>query len=337
MAGAGSDGAFVDTVDRSAFVSDEGGEQREDTLANGCSPWQPVTETLARQVWTACRVVGLDAGGLRPVRVHSNAVFLLPRARIIVRIGRGADAVGRARRAVEVTRGLVGEGFPSVVPVAGIEQPIIVDGDQEDGAPVTFWEQADTGPAAEPVTGAELGRLLRWLHTLRPPFVLPAFRPLDRLIAAVDASNWLNASDRRWIDARAAELQRGLDMVEFRLGTGLVHGDAQPGNVISARTDQLLADWDNAATAPREWDLVPAAAEDRFGGSSQLLTQLLAAYGADPTTDPGWGILRDIYELRSVAAHIRRAPSSPPHAREAALRIASLHAGDRAVRWSAVG
>lgn len=293
-----------------------------------------MTEAQAR---TACRLVGLDAGELRPIRIHSNAVFLLPRARVIVRVGRGADAVGRAVRAVEVTRWLAGEGFPSVVPVRGIEQPIIVDGDQDEAAPVTFWEQADICPAPEPVTGAELGRLLRRLHALRPPFVLPLFRPLDRLIAAVRASSWLRESDRRWIDARVVELQHSLDTVEFRLGTGLVHGDAQLGNVISARTGLLVADWDNAATAPREWDLVPAAAEERFGGSPQLLTQLLAAYGADPTTGPGWGILRDIYELRSVAAHIRRAPSSPAHAREAALRIASLRAGDRAVRWSAAG
>jgi hypothetical protein len=47
-------------------------------------------------------------------------------------------------------------------------------------------------------------------------------------------------------------------------------------------------------------------------------------------------VLISVYELRSVAAHIRRAPVSPPHAREAALRIASLRAGDRSVRWSAV-
>ncbi|MEU3455294.1 aminoglycoside phosphotransferase family protein [Micromonospora sp. NPDC006766] len=293
-----------------------------------------MTEKQAR---AACHMAGLDAGGLRLIRVHSNAVFLLPRARIIVRVGRGADAVGRAMRAVEVTRWLVGEGFPSVVPVAGIEQPVVVDSDREDAAPVTFWEQADIGPAPQPVTSAELGRLLRWLHTLRPPFILPVFRPLDRLTEAVGASSWLSASDRRWIDARVVELQRGLDAVGFRLGTGLVHGDAQLGNVISARTGPLVADWDNAATAPREWDLVPGAAEERFGGSPQLLTQLLAAYGADPTADSGWGILRDIYELRSVAAHIRRAPSSPPHAREAVLRIASLRAGDRTARWSAVG
>ena len=283
-------------------------------------------------------MAGLEVAGLRPVRIHSNAVFLLPSARIIVRVGSGADAVERALRAVTVTRWLVGEGYPSVVPIADIDQPVIVESERGSGVPVTFWQQADAGPGSRPVTGTEFGRLLRWLHTLRAPFALPVFGPLDRLAAAARASRWLAASDRRWIEVRAAELQRGLDeTVEFGLGRGLVHGDAQMGNVIAARTGWLVADWDNVATAPREWDLVPAAAEERFGGSPQVLTELLGAYGADPTADPGWVILRDIYELRSVAAHIRRAPSSPPHAREAALRIASLRAGDRAVRWSPVG
>ncbi|MEU7802548.1 aminoglycoside phosphotransferase family protein [Micromonospora arborensis] len=292
------------------------------------------TDRIAR---LACRAVGLDPRGLRSVRVHSNAVFLLPEDRIIVRVGLGADAVGRAMRAIEVTRWLVGEGFPSVVPVPGIPQPVVLKEDQENGAPVTFWEQEDTSPASSLVTGAELGRLLRWLHSLRPPFVLPVFRPLDRLLAAVDASTWLSTPDRQWIEARADELQRALDTVHFPLGTGLVHGDAQPGNVISARGAWLVADWDNAATAPREWDLVPAAAEKRFGGPPQLLADLLHAYGEARGASPGWEILQDIYELRSLAAHLRRAPSSPPHAREAALRIASLRACDRTVRWSAVG
>jgi hypothetical protein len=55
-----------------------------------------------------------------------------------------------------------------------------------------------------------------------------------------------------------------------------------------------------------------------------LLADLLDAYGADPTGDPGWPVLISVYELRSVAAHIRRAPVSPPHARQAALRITSV-------------
>ena len=111
---------------------------------------------------------------------------------------------------------------------------------------------------------------------------------------------------------------------------GLVHGDAQLGNVL-AKVDG------RAVLAPLLWDLAPTAVEPRFGGRPALLEELLSGYGTDLTALPGWQVLYDVYELRSVATHIRRAPESAPHAAQAALRIASLRAGDRTVRWSAVG
>ncbi|MEU8333631.1 aminoglycoside phosphotransferase family protein [Micromonospora sp. NPDC048839] len=293
-------------------------------------------ESPLEQARVACVIAGLDPSGLQPMRLHSNAVFSLP-GRVVVRVGAGADAVGRAGRAVMVTRWLAGQHFPTVVPVGGISQPVVVAGGSAQGIPVTFWEMADVGPDPASVPAIGLGRLLARLHQLCPPFVLPRFRPLERLAAAVRESGWLAAPDRQWIEERTADLEACLNRTEFRLGWGLVHGDAQLNNVFLSRAGSLLGDWDNVSTAPREWDLVPAAVEQRFGGSPRLLTELLAAYGADPTLDPGWAVLCDIYELRSVAAHIRRAPVSPPHARQAALRIASLRRGDRGVRWSAVG
>jgi hypothetical protein len=285
---------------------------------------------LARR---ACTAVGLAPDVLRPVRVHSNGVFLHPAARIVVRVGSGFDAAGRAGRAVTVTRWLTEMHYPTVAPMRGVDQPVIFPGD----VPVTFWLQVEAGSRV--VTAADLGRLLKRLHSLPvPPLSLPRFRPLDRLTVAAAAATWLPADDGRWLIERAAILQQQLENTEFRLGPpGLVHGDAQLGNVIAAVPDLVVADWDGTAVAPREWDLVPTAVEQRFGGSARLLADLLDAYGADPTGDPGWPVLTGIYELRSVAAHIRRAPLSPPHAREAALRIASLRADDRTARWSVVG
>lgn len=285
---------------------------------------------LARR---ACSSAGLQPDGLQPIRIHSNAVFLHPTARVVIRVGQGFDAVGRAERAITVTRWLTELRYPTVIPMPGIEQPIVLPGQP----PVTFWQQVDTDD--RDVTATDLGWLLKRLHGLpAATFPLPAFRPLDRLTATATTSTWLTPEDRRWLIDRAALLQRQLDSSEFRLGPpGLVHGDAQLANVIPAVLGPVLADWDGVAVAPREWDLVPAAVEPRFGRYTHLLADLLDAYGADPTDDPGWSVLADIYELRSVAAHIRRAPVSPPHAREAALRIVSLRNNDHTVCWSAVG
>lgn len=281
---------------------------------------------------------GFTVGDLRLIRLHSNGVFRVPSHRIIVRVGVGADVEGRARRAVVVTRWLETLGFPSVMPVAGVTQPIMLDDKAGFRHAVTFWREVYLD--AEPVTPADLGALLRRLHGLaEPPEELPIFRPLDRLVEVTQSNSWLDSSDRGWLASRAAELQDALDTSIFTLGpTGLVHGDAQLANVLRVvDVGPVLADWDGVASAPREWDLVPMAVEQRFGGSPQMLRELLDAYGTDPSGSAGWTTLRDIYELRSVAAHIRRAPLSPSHAIEASRRIDSLRRGDPMIRWFPVG
>ncbi|GAB1646865.1 phosphotransferase family protein [Krasilnikovia sp. MM14-A1259] len=282
---------------------------------------------------------GLSPEGLRPLRVHSNAVFLLPGQRVVVRVGGGADAPGRATRAVACTRWLVGIAYPAVEPLPGVHQPVLLADEAGGHWAATFWRQVDVED--RPPAAADLGRLLRRLHHLpAPPFELPFFRPLERLVAAASDSTWLSKPDRDWLLDRAAHLQAELDGAAgpAECPVGLVHGDAQLGNVLAAVGGRaVLGDWDGVALAPLLWDVVPTAVEPRFGGSPQLLEELLAGYGDDLTGVPGWRVLYDVYELRSVAAHIRRAPESAPHAAQAALRIASLRAGDRTVRWSAVG
>lgn len=289
---------------------------------------------LARQ---AVLEAGFSTEALRQLRVHSNAVFLLPGQRVVVRVGGGADAPGRAGRAITCTRWLAGTGYPAVSPVAGVKQPVLL-GDEADGVwAATFWHQVDV--VDRPPEAVHLGHLLRRLHNLpAPPFDLPLFRPLDRLVAAADSSTWLSEAQRTWLLSRAAHLQGQLDTIAASSGeAGLVHGDAQLGNVLPTNGDSVLADWDGVAVAPRAWDLVPTAVEPRFGGSPKMLEELLVAYGTDPRDRPGWQVLCEVFELRSVAAHIRRAPQSAPHAAEAALRISSLRTGDRSIRWSAVG
>jgi hypothetical protein len=315
-----------------------------------------VVRTTAAQARKAAAQAGLTTERMRPVRVHSNGVFLLPQERVIVRVGGGADAAGRAARAVEVARWLARCGLPMVDP-ADVVQPVLIANRAADDAgaddagtrdagtgavAVTFWRQLDL--QAGPVTAAELGGLLRRLHALPPPpFTLPAFRPLDRLMAAARTSRWLDTEDREWLVARAAQLREALAAASSALGPaglppGLVHGDAQLDNAMRAMgRGVVLGDWDSVAYAPREWDLIPVMVEERFGGPPGLVEELTAAYGIDVPRGEQWVVLRDIYELRSVAAHIRRAGLSPPHAAEARRRIASLRSGDRRVRWFPVG
>jgi aminoglycoside phosphotransferase (APT) family kinase protein len=276
--------------------------------------------------------LGLDVNGARPLRIHSNAVFVLPVPAVVARVGGGAEARRRAQNAVTVTRWLAGQGFPTVEPLDG-DQPVEVD-----GTVLTFWRQVHIRPGAPP-SARVLGGLLRGLHSIQgePPPLQP-LQPLLRLVAVVRTSPILNDLDRSWLLERSHELLEQYGNLEFPLGTpGLIHGDAQVSNLIASEDGRvLLSDWDAVANGPREWDLVVTAAEDRFGMSTEERSAFAEAYGYDVTGWPGWTVLRDLRELYALAAHIRRAPASPPHAAEMAWRIASLRAGDRR-RWHAVG
>lgn len=52
-----------------------------------------------------------------------------------------------------------------------------------------------------------------------------------------------------------ADLHRGLDRVPSRSGTGLVHGDLHPGNVLMSAEGAVLIDWTNSRWAERSLDL----------------------------------------------------------------------------------
>ena len=48
-------------------------------------------------------------------------------------------------------------------------------------------------------------------------------------------------------------------------------------------------------------------------------------------------LLRELREMHSLSAHIRRAPNSPPATAELTHRLASLRAADRSIRWHLIG
>ncbi len=280
----------------------------------------------------ACARVGLAARGAVPLHVHSNAVFLLPAEGAVARVGSGFEAVDRACRAVTVTRFLASIGFPCVVPLA-VDQPVVVT----PGTPVTFWEHVPVW-SDRLAPAADLAGLLRDLHSLADTPTLPALRPMARLLTTIEQSRALDGRDRRWLIERAHQLLDRYAELAYPLGPArLVHGDAQLSNVLLARDGRvLLGDWDATCVAPREWDLVMTASEDRFGMPIEERRDFAGTYGYDVTTWPDWTVLRDLKELHSLGAHIRRAPTSAPHARELRWRLASLRAGDRR-RWHALG
>jgi aminoglycoside phosphotransferase (APT) family kinase protein len=282
-----------------------------------------------------CRIFGANPAGARPLHQRSNAVYLLPRDQLVVRLA--PDTPLRRRRAqtcIEVTRWLTSQSEPvALAPVSG-DQPVIAA-----DAIATFWPHRPTTPAASPI---DLAVPLRRLHALpTPPFPLPRYQPLQRLFEALDLDHGrphpaLADDDRAWLLDRAPTLVDAFTTTTFPLGEGLVHADAHSENLVRDSDGHwLLIDWDGTCLGPRELDLLTGI-PDHFHEPEANRTRFLSAYGYDILDWPGWTLLRDITELHALGAYIRLAPGTPSAAAELRHRIRSLRTGDRSVRWHAI-
>ena len=281
----------------------------------------------------ACAQVGLDARDATVLHVRANAVYHLPRERVVARIRfapAGPDAVmARFTAAVRLTRWLRGQGFPATEPL-DVDQPVVVD----QHVATFWWYVAVMGETGRDVV--TLGEMLRRLHELGPPVVLlPGASLLGSLRSDLRGSSAVAAGDRDWLLARASELEDQYQRARWVLGSGLVHGDAHAGNLLPAPRGMVLGDWDSVCRGPRELDLVPTSMWYRYGRPRGEWDRFCAAYRVDPGGLPGLALLRQLRELHALAAYVRNA-ADPVFGAELARRIASLRTGDRAVPWRAL-
>jgi hypothetical protein len=281
----------------------------------------------ASSLRVACRRVGLDGRDAELLRPHSNIVFRLVHEPVVVRVGPSLATLPRAENAVRVTHWLTGLDFPTVEPLAGIRQPVVV-GEHV----VTFWRYLPQPPQRAPVPA--LGTLLRELHALpRPRLALPDNQPLRRLRQAMADRGVLRPDQEEFLTRRCTELVHAYRQLDFVLPRGLIHGDAHKGNLLFDGDEIVLCDWDSVSVGPREWDLVPTHHGQRFGVSKAERAGFTRAYGYDLTAWPGFAVLRDMRDLFTLGAYIRNANANPAARRELENRLSSLMAGDRTRRW----
>ena len=216
------------------------------------------TRALLQQ---ACAATGLSAAGARLLRLGSNAVYRLA-APVVVRIGRPDADLELARRTVAVARWLKSAGYPAVR-VIDADQPVIIDGHA-----VTFWE-AVSDDGSEYATIAEVAEVIGRLHRLTAPgsLHLPELRPFENAGSRIAGSEWLSPGDRDYMIGELIRLKGEYDRLEFVLPRGVIHGDANIGNVLrDERRNPVVIDLDGFAVGPREWDLIQTALYyDRYG------------------------------------------------------------------------
>lgn len=272
-----------------------------------------------------CRRLAISDADAYLLRHHTNAVYAV--GDVVVKIAPEEFGLDRTRIVVAVVQWLSARQFPTVSLSPRLRQPLLVD-----GYAVTVWERLD--PAHDkPVTTSELGTLLRKLHALpAPPVSLPRLQPIDNVRQSVAKSTIISAEDRDLLLKRLESLAARWSAMDFPLGASLIQSDPQTRNALR-RFDgaPVLADWDGAATGPREWDLATVAVHCRrfdLRGSAAF-ADFTDAYGWDATSWPGFEDLCELRELQMIATNARKARIGTEAAAEVHRRIGGLRQDGR--------
>ncbi|HZF92106.1 aminoglycoside phosphotransferase family protein [Streptomyces sp.] len=282
-------------------------------------------EARARDVLADAGVLPGPARDARLLALGENAVFAS--GDLVVKVGRDAELLERARRELDIAGWLEEAGVPAVR--AAEPKALLVQ-----GHPVTVWHRLpDPVRPAEP---RDLAALLRIVHALpSPPFALP---PRD-LLGGVE--RWLRLAGEAIDPADAAYLRERRDgfaaaaaALTPQLPPGPIHGDALPRNVHIGPDGPVLVDLETFSADLREHDLVVMAlSRDRYGLPGEAYDSFTGTYGWDVRGWEGCAVLRGARETASCAWVAQHAPSNPKALAEFERRVASLRDGDETVRW----
>lgn len=274
----------------------------------------------------------VDAAEASLMRLTNNAVFALPSAGLVIRITRTHRLQARVHKVAALGRWFRAVDAPTIRLASNIDQPV-VDGDLL----ATVWQYV---PFTYPDPDAtDLGLVLRRFQGLAlPPIDLPRWDPIGDARARIADAEALGEGDRDDLLAWCDRLQPQLDTFVRMTDVGLVHGDAHEGNLLRAPDQRvLLCDFDSTCIGPWQVDLVPAPANEARFGHTGGHAKLAAAYGYDITTDPHWPLLRELRELKMVAAGTPLLASAPGVSAEFRLRLNSIRDNDATVQWTAFG
>ncbi|MER5195322.1 phosphotransferase enzyme family protein [Streptomyces sp. NPDC002755] len=282
-------------------------------------------EARARDVLAAAEVLPGPAADARLLALGENAVFAA--GDLVVKVGRDAELLDRARRELDVAAWLAGAGVPAVR-AAGPE-PLLVE-----GHPVTLWHRLPD--PVRPAGPRDLAELLRLVHALPAPgFGLP---PRD-LLSGVErwlrlAGDAIDPADAAYLRERRDGFATAAAALTPQLPPGPIHGDALPRNVHIGPDGPVLVDLETVSADLREHDLVVMAlSRDRYGLPAEAYDAFTETYGWDVREWAGCAVLRGARETASCAWVAQHAPTDPKALTEFRRRVASLRDGDEAVRW----
>ncbi|MEV0555675.1 aminoglycoside phosphotransferase family protein [Streptomyces sp. NPDC050597] len=267
---------------------------------------------------------GFDRGS-ELLALGENAVFAA--GDLVVKVGRDAELLDRARRELAIAVWLAEAGVPAVRAAESEARSVA-------GHPVTVWHRL---PApVRPAEPRDLAELLRLVHALpSPAFTLPR----RELLGGVErwlrlAGDAIDPADAAFLRDRRDGFATSAAALTPHLPPGPIHGDALPRNVHIGPDGPVLVDLETFSTDLREHDLVVMAlSRDRYGLPAEAYDAFTRTYGWDVREWDGCGVLRGARETASCAWVSQHAPSNPKALAEFERRVASLRDGDETVRW----
>lgn len=288
-------------------------------------------ESAERALRAAGVQVGLATDGAKLIRMGSNAVFRVPSS-VVARVARSAEMFDNAKKQVDVAGWLEAQRIPAVRAL-DLRQPVIAD-----DRVVTFWHSESDKEAYANI--GDVADLIRRLHALDHPadIQLPQLQPFGRSGDPIPDFSGLSSDDADYLRERIVDAREAFDSLDYVLPIGVVHGDANVGNVIVADDGRpVLIDLDSFSIGPREWDLIQTAIfYDRFGWhSAEEYETFVRVYGYDIMGWRGYPELADMREVAMTAWLSRKAANSDKSAAEAAKRIDTMRTGASRRDWSA--
>lgn len=292
----------------------------------------PTTSDNLGTLHQAASQIGLNTAGACLLRDGSNAIYLLPNAGVVARVGRSGTAEEAARQ-MQIASWLSANGIDANLPIDGLRLVVVA------GRPVSWWTPIATHRHATP---AELGAVLRKLHDLPAPTTidLPNLDMVGHVAERIESASGISTTDRVWLQDRLASLGTDLATTEVPQTRRVIHGDAWQGNlVVPDSGSPILLDFDNVSIGHPAWDLIPLAVdhEDFARIDSDDYTAFVTAYGGYDVREERWfRTLADLQELRWTAFVADKAAYNADAAAEVSHRLACLRGEiPRPWKWAA--
>lgn len=199
-----------------------------------------------------CREHRIPTKGIEPLRLRFNSLFLVPEARLVLRVHNAATAQEDVKRELDIARHLARNDVATPAAFEG------ADDVYWSGAHlVTAWEYLQPGPPPEAPESA-FGELIRQFHSAMESFE-GSLRPFEPLKGALQQVRSLSAKPevRAFLEDAVATCVADLKLFSRAEATRPIHGDAHAGNVIWVDGTGFLIDFEAVSNGSIGHDIAP--------------------------------------------------------------------------------